>query len=68
MIHQEKENLIEILKTHNIEDGIKWFVVDKHSNILGFKTKPYIDKKSEEWKSLPVIMQISIKRSMIGKL
>ena len=54
MTPEEKEDLIEILKNHSIEDDIKWFVVDRHKNILGFKTKPYVDKKSKEWKSLPV--------------
>lgn len=51
---EEKEDLIKILKTHSIEDDIKWFVVDKYKNILGFKTKPFVDKKSKEWKSLSV--------------
>ena len=54
MTQKEKEDLIEMLKNHSIEDGIKWFVVDKYKNILGFKTKPYVDKKGKEWKSLPV--------------
>ena len=54
MTQEEKADLINILKNHSIEDGIKWFVVDRHKNILGFKTKPYVDKKGEEWKSLPV--------------
>lgn len=50
---EEKADLIKILKKHNIEDDIKWFVVDKYKNILGFKNKPYVDKKSKEWKSPP---------------
>ena len=54
MTPEEKEDLIKILKNHSIEDDIKWFVVDRHKNILGFKTKPYVDKKGKEWKSLPV--------------
>lgn len=54
MTQEEKADLIEILKNHSIEDDIKWFVVDRHKNILGFKTKPFVDKKSKEWKSLPV--------------
>lgn len=53
MTPEEKEDLIKIPKNHSIEDDIKWFVVDRHKNILGFKTKPYVDKKSKEWKSLP---------------
>lgn len=52
MTQKEKEDLIEILKNHSIEDDIKWFVVDRHKNILGFKTKPFVDKKGKEWKSL----------------
>lgn len=52
MTQKEKEDLIEILKNHSIEDGIKWFVVDRYKNILGFKTKPFVDKKGKEWKSL----------------
>lgn len=51
MTQKEKEDLIEILKNHSIEDDIKWFVVDRHKNILGFKTKPYVDEKGKEWKS-----------------
>lgn len=51
MTQKEKEDLIEILKNHSIEDGIKWFVVDRYKNILGFKTKPFVDKKGKEWKS-----------------
>ena len=54
MTQEEKADLIEILKNHSIEDDIKWFVVDKYKNILGFKTKPFVDKKGKEWKSLPV--------------
>lgn len=54
MTPEEKEDLIKILKNHSIEDDIKWFVVDKHKNILGFKTKPFVDKKGKEWKSLLV--------------
>ena len=54
MTQKEKADLIEILKNHSIEDGIKWFVVDRYKNILGFKAKPYVDKKGKEWKSLPV--------------
>ncbi len=54
MTQEEKAELINILKNHSIEDGIKWFVVDKYKNILGFKTKPFVDKKGKEWKSLPV--------------
>lgn len=54
MTPEEKADLIEILKNHSIEDDIKWFVVDRYKNILGFKTKPYVDKKGKEWKSLPV--------------
>lgn len=54
MTQEEKADLIEILKNHSIEDDIKWFVVDRHKNILGFKTRPYVSKKSKEWKSLPV--------------
>lgn len=54
MTPEEKEDLIKILKNHSIEDDIKWFVVDRHKNILGFKTKPFVDKKGKEWKSLPV--------------
>lgn len=52
MTQKEKEDLIEILKNHSIEDDIKWFVVDRHKNILGFKTKPFVDKKGKEQKSL----------------
>ena len=52
MTQKEKEDLIEILKNHSIENGIKWFVVDRYKNILGFKTKPFVDKKGKEWKSL----------------
>lgn len=51
MTQKEKEDLIEILKNHSIENGIKWFVVDRYKNILGFKTKPFVDKKGKEWKS-----------------
>lgn len=51
MTQKEKEDLIEILKNYSIEDDIKWFVVDRYKNILGFKTKPYVDKKGKEWKS-----------------
>lgn len=29
MTQEEKEDLIEILKNHSIEDDIKWFVVDR---------------------------------------
>ena len=54
MTQKEKEDLIKILKNHSIEDDIKWFVVDRHKNILGFKIKPFVDKKGKEWKSLPV--------------
>lgn len=54
MTQEEKADLIEILKNHSIEDDIKWFVVDRYKNILGFKTRPYVSKKSKEWKSLPV--------------
>lgn len=54
MTQEEKADLIKILESHNIEDDIKWFAVDKHGNILGFKTKPYLDEKGKEWKSLPV--------------
>lgn len=54
MTQKEKEDLIKILKNHSIEDDIKWFVVDKYKNILGFKTKPCVDKKGKEWKSLTV--------------
>ena len=54
MTPEEKEDLIKILKNHSIEDDIKWFVVDRYKNILGFKTKPFVDKKGKEWKSLPV--------------
>lgn len=39
MTQKEKADLIEILKNHSIENDIKWFVVDRHKNILGFKTK-----------------------------
>lgn len=39
MTQEEKTNLIEILKNRSIEDDIKWFVVDRYKNILGFKTK-----------------------------
>ena len=54
MTQKEKEDLIEILKNHSIENGIKWFVVDRYKNILGFKNKPYVDKTGKEWKSLPI--------------
>lgn len=53
MTQEEKADLINILKNHSIEDGIKWFAVDKYGNILGFKNKPYIDEKGKEWKSSP---------------
>ena len=53
MTQEEKAGLIKILKKHSIEDDIKWFAVDKYGNILGFKTKPYVDKKGKEWKSPP---------------
>lgn len=54
MTQEEKEDFIEILKNHSIENGIKWFVVDRYKNILGFKNKPYVDKTGKEWKSLPI--------------
>ena len=46
MTPEEKEDLIKILKNHSIEDDIKWFVVDRHKNILGFKTKPYVSNSN----------------------
>lgn len=49
MTQKEKETLNRMLKDKHIAANIKWVAIDKHKNILGFKTQPGFDKKKNEW-------------------